>query len=104
MNRPEGDSTVELECDEVFLVGPVLPISFNWNLKTGLPSLALRTFAFKSIRAVTAVNIQTVTTFQNPNPRVVISAALISCPEELLTISVNIARCFHASNATVGLS
>jgi ATP-dependent RNA helicase DHX57 len=97
VNRPEGDATVELECDEVFLVGPVLPISFNWNRKTGLPTLALRTFAFKSIRAVTAVNIQTVATFQNPNPRVVISAALIGCPEELLTISVDVAGPFHAT-------
>jgi hypothetical protein len=86
-----------LECDEVFLVGPVLPISFNWNRKTGLPTLALRTFAFISIRAVTAVYVQTVTAFENPNQGVVISAALIRCPEELLTISVDVAGPFHAT-------
>ena len=98
MNRSEWDSIVELKCEDVFLVGPVLSISLNRNRKTGFATLAFRTFAFKSIRAVTAVYIQTVQTFQNPNPGVPVGSALISQPEDLLAVSVAVAELFHAAN------
>jgi len=98
-NRPKWNVIVETEGQNVLIICPIHIIPLSGNGTPVCSALALRTFSLPRIRAIASINVQTVETFQNPNPRVVVCATLLSQPEDLLLLSICIAETFHAANA-----